>query len=153
MPTPPPVGDTITFTSDGVAGPRSYSLEYAGTEGDDVLVTLRANDFGPGFDDLLAYVRATISYDPSKVEAVSFKRGDWLVGDYKVTNPNDSQVKIRVDAASGDGWKTGSGDILRLRFRKKVPGSSRLDFVEGIAYNGGYTDRLAGKSGGTINAN
>ena len=118
-----------------------------------MFVTLRANDFGPGFDDLLAYVRATISYDPSKVEAVSFKRGDWLVGDYKVTNPSDSQVKIRVDAASGDGWKTGSGDILRLRFRKKVPGSSRLDFVEGIAYNGGYSDRLAGKSGGTINAN
>jgi hypothetical protein len=143
----------ITFTSDGVVGPRSYSLEYAGTEGDDVLVTLRANDFGPDSNDLLAYVRATISYDPSKVEAVSFKRGGWLVGDYKVTNPNDSQVKIRVDAASADGWKTGSGDIVRLRFRKKVHGSSRLDFVEGIAYNGGYADRLAGKSGGTINAN
>jgi hypothetical protein len=131
----------------------SYSLEYAGTEGDDVFVVLKANDFGPDFNDLLAYIRATISYDPNKVEAVSFKRSDWLTGDYKVTKPSANQVKIRVDAANGDNWKSGSGEILRLRFRKKASGSSRLDFVEGIAYNGGYTDRLAGMSGGTINAN
>ena len=130
--------------------PGRYSLEYTGTEGNDLFVTLRANDFGP---DLLAYVRATISYDPSKVEAVSFKRGDWLVGDYKVTNSGANLVKVRVDAASSDGWKTGSGDVLRLRFRKKVAGTSRLDFVEAIAYDGGYNDRLAGTSGGTINAN
>jgi hypothetical protein len=152
-PTPPPVGEAITFTADGSVGPRSYSLEYAGTEGNDVLVTLRAHDFGPGSSDLLAYVRATISYDPNKVEAVSFKSGSWLAGSYKVSNANHNQVKIRVDAASANDWKSGSGDILRLRFRKKVSGPSRLDFVEGIAYNGGYTDRLAGKSGGTINAN
>jgi hypothetical protein len=152
-PTPPPVGDAITFTADGHAGARSFSLEYAATEGDDLLVTLKANDFGPDFENLLAYVRATISYDPAKVEAVSFKRGDWLNGSYKVTKPSSNQVKIRVDAATGDDWKSGSGDILRLRFRKKVSGSSRLDFVEGIAYNGGYDNRLGGMSGGTINAN
>jgi hypothetical protein len=150
---PPPVGDAITFTADGHAGARSFSLEYAATEGDDVLVTLRANDFGPDFENLLAYVRSTISYDPAKVEAVSFKRGDWLNGSYTVTKPSSNQVKIRVDAATGDDWKSGSGDVLRLRFRKKVSGSSRLDFVEGIAYNGGYSDRLAWMSGGTINAN
>jgi hypothetical protein len=150
---PPPVGDAITFTADGHAGARSFSLEYAATEGDDVLVTLRANDFGPDFENLLAYVRATISYDPAKVEAVSFKRGDWLNGSYTVTKPGSNQVKIRVDAATGDDWKSGSGDVLRLRFRKKVSGSSRLDFVEGIAYNGGYDNRLVGTSGGTINAN
>jgi hypothetical protein len=150
---PPPVGDAITFTADGQAGARSFSLEYSATEGDDLLVTLRANDFGPDFENLLAYVRATISYDPAKVEAVSFKRGDWLNGSYKVTKPSSNQVKIRVDAATGDDWKSGSGEILRLRFRKKVSGSSRLDFVDGIAYNGGYDNRLAGMSGGTINAN
>jgi len=111
--------------------------------------TLQATDF----NDLLAYVRATISYDPNTVEAVSFKRSGWLTGDYKVTKPRGNTVKIRVDAANADNWKSGSGEILRLRFRKKVAGSSRLDFVEGIAYNGGYTDRLGGMSGGTINAN
>jgi hypothetical protein len=152
-PTPPPVVDGITFVADGSVGPRSFSLEFGGTEGDDVFVVLKANDFGPDSSDLLAYIRATISYDPSKVEAVSFKRADWITGDYKVTKPTENTVKIRVDAANADNWKSGSGDIVRLRFRKKTAGSSRLDFVEGIAYNGGYNDRLAGMSGGTLSAN
>ena len=145
--------DGISFDGDASVGPRSYSLEFGGTEGEDLFVVLKANDFGPDFNDLLAYIRATISYDPNKVEAVSFKRSGWLTGDYKVTKPTENTVKIRVDAANSDNWKSGSGEILRLRFRKKVSGSSRLDFVEGIAYNGGYTDRLGGMSGGTINAN
>jgi hypothetical protein len=152
-PTPPPVGDGFSFAADAPVGPRSFSLEYDGTEGNELFVVLKANDFGPGSEDLLAYIRATISYDPAKVEAVSFKRADWITGDYKVTKPAANQIKIRVDAANGDQWKSGSGEILRLRFRKKTAGSSRLDFVEGKAYNGGYSDRLAGMAGGTINAN
>ena len=149
-PTPPPV-DQSGFTADTMSpSARSYSLELAGVEGDDVLVNLKGNDFGSGFNDKLAYVRAVLTYDRNVVQMVSFKRGDWITGSYSVSAPAANQVRVRVDAASSADWQSGSGVIVRLRFRKLNAGTSRLDFLSAIAYNGGYNDQLAGTHGGTL---
>jgi hypothetical protein len=149
-PTPPPVGQS-GFTADTMnPSARSYSLELDSVEGDDVLVSLKANDFGGTFDDKLAYVRAVLTYDRSVVQMVSFKRGDWIAGSYAVTEPADNQIRVRVDAATSNDWKTGSGVIVRLRFRKLAPGTSRVDFMSAIAYNGGYNDVLAATHGGML---
>ena len=149
-PTPPAV-DQSGFTADTMSpSARSYSLELAGVEGDDVLVNVKANDFGSGFSEKLAYVRAVLTYDRNVVQMVSFKRGDWLTGSYTVSEPAANQVRIRVDAASTSDWQSGSGVILRLRFRKIASGTSRVDFMSAIAYNGGYNDVLAATHGGVL---
>ena len=143
--------DQTGFTADTLnPSARSYSLELAGVEGDDVLVNLKANDFGGTFNEKLAYVRAVLTYDRSVVQMVSFKRGDWIAGSYSVTEPADNQIRVRVDATTANDWQTGSGVIVRLRFRKLNPGTSRLDFLSAIAYNGGYNDVLAATHGGTL---
>jgi hypothetical protein len=121
--------------------------------GDDLYVTLHANDFGP---DSVNMVRANISFDPSVVDLVSFGSGDsWMRSfgydaTFSVGTSGGNLIKIRVDAKDTFRGASGSGQILRLRFRKVGAGSSRLEFTEAKAMDGGYNDHLQATHGGTL---
>jgi hypothetical protein len=69
-----------------------------------------------------------------------------------VTKSAGNQIKIRVDSQSSFNGASGSGIILRLRFRKVAAGSTRLDFVDGSAYGASYHENLQAMHGGTLQA-
>jgi len=139
--------DTTSPTS------RSFSLQSADMNGDDIYVGLHAKDFGV---DSVNMARATISYDPAVVSLVSFSSADsWMASfgyqaTFSVSKSGANQIKVRADIQSSSGGASGSGRILRLRFRKVSAGTSRLEFVEGRAYDAGYNDSLKGQHGGTL---
>ena len=144
----------MQFTPDAASpGTRSYSLQSAEMNGDDIYVGLEATDFGR---DAVNMVRATISYDPAVVSLVSFSSADsWMdafgyKSTFSVGKSGANLIKVRVDMPSTSAGASGSGRILRLRFRKVAAGSSRLEFVEGQAYDSGYNNSLASGHGGTL---
>jgi hypothetical protein len=125
--------------------------------GDDIYVSLYANDFG-GTEGVntINMVRANISFDPSVIALVSFSSADsWLESfgygaTFSVGTSGGNLIKVRVDSKSAYYGASGSGRVLRLRFRKVAAGTSRLDFVEAHAYGGSYNDNLQTTHGGTI---
>lgn len=144
----------LAFTADAPNPPsRSYSLQPAGTEGNDLFVTLNASDFG---QDAVNMVRATIQYDPSVAKLVSFSSaGSWMEAfghqaTFKVTKSGSNLIKITVDMQSSSAGGSGSGTILRLRFRKVGSGSSRLEFTDAKAYDAGFNNSLQATHGGTL---
>jgi hypothetical protein len=157
-PTPAPAPQAgLAFTADAPNPPsRSYSLQPAGTEGDDLLVTLDARDFG---QDAVNMVRATIQYDPSVAKLVSFSSaGSWMEAfghqaKFQVSGSAGNLIKIKVDMNSTSTGASGSGQVLRLRFRKISTGSMRLEFLEGQAYDAGYNNSLQSTHGGTLSSN
>jgi len=165
-PTPPPPapvpdpGGPLAFTADAPApSSHSFSLQPAETTGDDIYVALYANDFGgTNGVNTINMVRATLSYDPSVVKLVSFtSRDSWMESFghqavFKVTSSGANQIKVRVDSQNAFDGASGSGVILRLRFRKVAAGNSRVDFVEAHAYGANYTDNLQATHGGALAA-
>jgi hypothetical protein len=147
----------LAFTADAPNPPsRSYSLQPAGTQGDDLFVTLNASDFG---QDAVNMVRATIQYDPSVAKLVSFSSaGSWMEAfghqaKFQVSASGGNLIKIKVDINSTSSGASGSGQVLRLRFQKVSTGSVRLEFLEGHAYDAGYNDSLQSTHGGTLSSN
>ena len=164
-PDPPPAplpdpGGPLAFTADAPApSSHSFSLQPDETTGDDIYVALYAKDFGgTNGVNTINMVRATLSFDPSVVKLVSFtSRDSWMESfghqaQFKVTSTSANQIKIRVDSLNSFDGASGSGVILRLRFRKVAPGTSRLDFVEAHAYGASYTDNLQATHGGALSA-
>lgn len=153
-PTPPPSSDPMSFVADAPSpSARSFSLQAAEMVEGDLYVTLYAQDFGA---DTVNMVRATISYDPAVVNPVSFSSKDsWMESfgyqaAFQVTKSGGNLIKVRVDLNTSSGGASGSGGILRLRFRKIAPGSTRLEFTEGHAYDAGFNESLQAMYGGTI---
>jgi hypothetical protein len=101
-------------------------------------------------------VRANITFDPAVVQLVSFSSADsWMEAfgyqsTFSVSKSGANLIKIRVDMNSSSAGGSGSGRILRLRFRRVAPGSSRLDFAEAHAYDAGFNEYLKGTYGGTL---
>jgi len=144
----------MSFTPDTTSpAPRSFALQPADMNGDDMYVGLEANGFP---SNAVNMARATITYDPAVVTLVSFSSADsWMErfghqATFSVSKSGTNQIKVRVDMQSASAGASGGGRILRLRFRKVSAGSSRLDMVEGHAYDGGYNDSLQNRYGGTI---
>ena len=163
-PAPPPApvpdpGGPLAFSADAPApSSHSFSLQPDEPNGDDIYVALYAKDFGG--TNGVNMVRATLSFDPSVAKLVSFtSRDSWMESfghqaNFKVTSSAANQIKIRVDSQSSSAGASGSGVILRLRFRKVAAGTARIDFVEAHAYGAGYTtDYLQATHGGTVSAN
>jgi hypothetical protein len=158
-PAPTPTPDApMVFTPDAASpASHSFSLQPADTTGDDLYVALYANDFG-GVNGVntINMVRATISYDPSVVELVSFSSAEsWLESfgygaSFSVSKSGGNLIKVRVDSKDSFDGASGSGRILRLRFRRIAAGSSRLEFVEAHAYGASYNDNLQATHGGTL---
>lgn len=155
-PTPPAPtpGEPLAFTPDAASpGSRSYSLQPAGMIDGDIYVALNGTGFGP---DAVNMVRATISYDPAVVTPVSFSSaGSWMEAfgyqsTFKVTKSGSNLVKVSVDMHSTSTGASGSGTIVRLRFRKVGSGSSRLDFTDANAYDSGFNNSLQSTHGGTL---
>lgn len=148
----------MTFTADASApASHSYSLQPAEMVDDDLYVTLYAHDFGGvNGNETINMVRATISYDPAVVSLVSFSSANsWMESfghqaTFQVTKSGSNLIKVRVDSKDSFDGASGSGPILRLRFRKVAPGSSRLEFTEGKAYAASFNDNLQAMHGGTI---
>ena len=153
-PPAPTPGEPIVFTPDTVSPEsRSYSLQPAGTVEGDFYVALHATDFG---QDAVNMVRATITYDPAVVSVVSYASGDsWMRGfghdvTFKVTKSGSNMVKVSADMASASAGASGSGMIVKIRFRKVGSGSSRLEFADAKAYDAGYNNSLQATHGGTL---
>ena len=145
----------MVFTPDTTSpGSRSFSLQPADMNEDDIYVGLHAKDFGA---DAVNMARATISFDPAVVTLVSFSSADsWMSSfgyqtTFSVSKSGANLIKIRVDSQSSFNGASGSGIILRLRFRKVRAGNARLDFTEGHAYGASYNDNLQAMYGGTLN--
>jgi hypothetical protein len=143
-PTPPLVTGFVADT-DGPAD-RSYSLELAKVEGDEVFVYLKGNGFGSG-NDGLKNVRVTLNYDPSVVALQAFARGSYLPGTYVVTQPGSGRVRVHVD---GDSAASGTGIIVRLRFLKIASGSTRIEYESAEALNGTGGNILSTTHAGTL---
>jgi hypothetical protein len=144
----------MMFRADNAApGSRSFSLQPADMNGDDIYVGLHAHDFGR---DAVNMARATITYDPGVVSLVSFSSADsWMSAfgyqpTFSVGKSGTNQIRVRVDIPSSSAGASGSGRILRLRFRKVSAGTSRLELIEGRAYDAGYNNTLQAAYGGTI---
>lgn len=145
----------MSFTADTTSpGSRSYSLQAAQMVDDDLYVTLYATNFGA---DSVNMVRATISYDPAVVSPTTFSSKDsWMESfgyqaTFQVTKSGGNLIKVRVDSnGPSSAGASGSGGILRLRFKKVAAGSSRLEITEGQAYDGGFNSSLQAMHGGTI---
>lgn len=148
----------MSFTADAPSpASHSFSLQAAEMVDDDLYVTLYAHDFGgTNGVNTINMVRATISYDPAIVTAVSFSSKDsWMESTghqatFQVTKSGGNLIKVRVDSNDSFDGASGSGAILRLRFRKVAAGSSRLEFTEGHAYGASFNDNLQVMHGGTI---
>ena len=156
-PTPGPEA-SFAFTPDSTSpASHSFSLQPAGeADGGDLYVALYANDFG-GTNGVhtINKVRADISFDPAVVTLVSFSSTDsWMESfGYQATfqvTKSGNVIKIRVDSNNSFDGASGSGRVLRLRFRKVASGSSRLDFAEAHAYASSYNDNLQATHGGTL---
>lgn len=152
-PTPTP-GEPLVFTPDAATpASRSYSLQPAGMVEGDLYVALHATDFGA---DALNMVRATITYDPSVVTPVSYASGDsWMRGfghevTFKLTKSGSNMIKVSADMQSASAGASGSGMILKIRFRRVGAGSSRLEFTDAKAYDAGYNNSLQATHGGTL---
>lgn len=157
-PTPAPV-TTLTFASDvsGYAGVRSYSFTGTGTAPSPIDVTVMANQW----DRAVSNFRGTVLFDPKLVEVESFTQGEFMTqGNVIVTfsvTPNAARngVVIRVDRPTSVLGATGSGAVVRLRFRAVAgapAGVSPLQWTETGAFNAGAgtVDQLFGTQGGTI---
>jgi hypothetical protein len=151
----------LTFAPDTTSpASHSFSLQPADTNGDDLYVGLHAHDFGgTNGVNTINMVRATITYDPAVVTLVSFSSADsWMEtfgsqATFSVTKSAGSpQINIRVDSNHSFNGASGSGRILRLRFRKVAAGTSRLELIDGKAYGASYQDNLQAKHGGTLTA-
>ncbi len=114
-----------------------------------MLVNLKANDFG-GNGSELAYIRALLTFDSGVVQMVSFKRGDWIEGSYSLSQPVENQVRIRVDASSAAQWKAAAASSSGCGSARSPLAHSRVDFLSGTGYTGGYNDVLGGLHGGTL---
>ena len=157
---PPPPGSEADFAfTAGTTSPssHSYSLQPAGDAGDgDIWVALHATDFGgTNGVNTINMVRADISFDPAVVALVSFSSADsWMeTFGHQATfsvSKSGNVIKVRVDSRDSFDGASGSGRILRLRFRKVAAGSSQLDFVEAHAYGASYNDNLQATHGGTL---
>jgi len=119
-------------------------------------VALYANDFGgTNGVNTVNTVRANISFDPAIVTLVSFSSAEsWMESfghqaTFQVTK-SGNVIKIRVDSNDSFDGASGSGRILRLRFRKVAPGNSRLEFAEAHAYGASFNDNLQAVHGGTL---
>jgi hypothetical protein len=160
-PAPAPAPQGLAFTADAPNPPsHSYSLQPAGNEGDDLFVNLYANDFGgTNGVNTINMVRATIQFDPSVAKLVSFSSANsWMESfghqaKFQVSSSGANQIKIKVDSLDSFDGASGSGAILRLRFRKVGTGSMRLDFVEAHAYGASYNDNLQSTHGGMLTSN
>lgn len=162
MPAPAPTPDpsaTLVFTPDTTT-PASHSLSLQPAEkadNDDLYVFLYAHDFG-GINGVntINMVRATITFDPSVVTLVSFSsRDSWMESfghqaTFSVSKSGGNQIKIRVDSNDSFDGASGSGPILRLRFRKVASGASRLEMIDGKAYGASFNDNLQAMHGGTL---
>ena len=153
-PQPPTPGEPMSFAADTTSpASRSFSLQPAQMVEDDLYVTLYATNFGA---DTVNMVRATISYDPAVVNPVSFSSKDsWMESfgyqvTFQVTKSGGNLIKVRADLNSSSAGASGSGGILRLRFKKVAAGSSRLEITEAHAYDAGFNDSLQAMHGGTI---
>jgi hypothetical protein len=120
-------------------------------------VFLYAHDFGgTNGVNTINMVRATITFDPSVVSLVSFSSKDsWMESfgyqaTFSVTKSGLNQIKIRVDSNDSFDGASGSGPILRLRFRKVAAGASRLEMIDGKAYGASFHDNLQAMHGGTL---
>ena len=148
----------MSFTADTTSpAARSFSLQPAEMVEDDLYVTLYAKDFGgTNGVNTINMVRATISYDPAVVNPVSFSSKDsWMESfgaqaTFQVTKSGGNLIKVRVDSNDSFDGASGSGGILRLRFKKVGAGSSRLEITEGHAYGASFHDNLQAMHGGTI---
>ena len=157
-PQPPTPGEPMSFTADTTSpASRSFSLQAAQMVEDDLYVTLYAHDFG-GINGVntINMVRATISYDPAVVSPTTFSSKDsWMESfghqaTFQVTKSGGNLIKVRVDSKDSFDGASGSGGILRLRFKKVAAGSSRLEITEGHAYGASFNDNLQATHGGTI---
>jgi len=136
---------------------HSYSLQPAGDAGDgDIWVALYATDFGGvNGNNTINMVRANITFDPGVVTLVSYSSANsWMESfghqaTFSVTR-SGNLLKIRVDSKDSFDGASGSGQVLRLRFRKIAPGTSRLDFAEAHAYGASFNDNLQVTHGGTL---
>ena len=147
-PDPGPTPPIVTGFTPDTASPadRSYSLEQAKVEGDEVFVYLKANGFGNGADGVKG-VRVLLNYDASVVSLQAFARGSHLPGTYVVSQPGPGQVRIHVD---GDAPAGGTGIIVRLRFQKVSGGTTRVEFGSAEALNGSGQNVLAATHAGTL---
>ena len=159
-PTPPPGQDeTLVFTPDTTTpASHSFSLQPAEkADNDDLYVFLYAHDFG-GVNGVntINMVRATITFDPSIVTLASYtSRDSWMESfgyqaTFQVTKSGSNQIKVRVDSKDSFDGASGSGPILRLRFRKVASGTSRLEIIDGKAYGASFNDNLQAMHGGTL---
>ena len=142
------------FTPDTTApGSRSYSLASAGMIDGDIYVALNGNEFAA---DAVNMVRATISYDPAVVTPVTFSSSNsWMEAfgvqsTFKVTKSGSNLIKVSVDMHHTSTGASGSGTILRIRFRKVGSGTTRLDFTDANAYDSGFNNSLQSTHGGTL---
>lgn len=136
---------------------RSFSLQPADRLNGDLYVTLYANDFGgTNGVNTINMVRANITFDPSVVSLVSFSsRDSWMESfgaqaTFQVSVSGGNTIRVRVDSNASFDGASGSGPILRLRFRKVAAGTTRLDFVDGKAYGASFQDNLQATHGGTM---
>ena len=156
-PTPTP-GEPLVFTPDATTpASHSFSLQPASMVEDDIYVALYAYDFGgTNGVNTINMARATISYDPAVITPVSFSSADsWMESfghqaTFKVTKSGSNLIKVTVDSNDSFDGASGSGTIVRLRFRRVGPGSSRLEFTEAHAYGASYNDNLQATHGGTL---
>jgi hypothetical protein len=144
----PPVVTGFTADTDSPAE-RSYSLELAKVEGDEVFVYLKGNGFGAGANGLKG-VRVLLNYDASVVSLQAFARGSYLPGTYVVSQPGPGQVRVHVD---GDAPASGTGIIVRLRFKKLNGGTTRVEYGSAEALNGAGQNVLAASHAGTLGVN
>jgi hypothetical protein len=149
----------FAFTPDTTApSSHSFSLQPAGdADSGDIWVALVATDFGgTNGVNTINMVRANISFDPTVVTLVSFSSANsWMesaghAASFQVTKSAANLIKIRVDSTDSFDGASGSGPILRLRFRKVSSGTSRLEFAEAHAYGASFNDNLQTTHGGAI---
>lgn len=160
-PTPTPTPDPtapLVFMADTMApAPRSFSLQAAEMVDGDLFVGLHATGFGGiNGNNTINMVRANITFDPAVVKLVSFDSADsWMESfghqaTFQVSVSGGNLIKVRVDSNDSFDGASGSGRILRLRFRKIGSGSTRLEFAESKAYGASYHDNLEATHGGTL---
>jgi hypothetical protein len=159
-PAPAPSPDAAFAFSADTAAPasHSFSLQPAGdADGGDLYVSLYANDFGgTNGVNTINMVRANITFDPGVVKLVSFSSANsWMESfghqaAFQVSVSGGNLIKIRVDSNDSFDGASGSGQVLRLRFRKVSSGSSRLEFAEAHAYGASFNDNLQATHGGTL---
>lgn len=155
-PTPPPPDPGPPKESDApsrsggssrVQAPPSESKEPEPVPGTPPVVTLAldATELSPG-ESLVAVVQITgavsissvpfhLRFDPSVLEFIDSQVGAALDRDHEAillasVNPNrPGDLAVGLSLVESSGLFSGSGDLLRLRFRAVAAGESTLEFV------------------------